>query len=229
MSKGVNKMRRIVTAIAWGSLFLTSAYADAWDKKTILTVNEPILVPGATLQPGKYVLKLIDSQSARHIVRISNEREDQVITTILAIPNYQLKVRGSSEFMFWETPAGNPPALRAWFYPGDNFGQEFAYPRGLAAKIATTVSEPVPAYEPVAEPELATVPVTTVKKPAEPVEVAQAPAKPPQPEPEPTPAPAPAPAPQEMPRTGSFGPTILLAGLAALGTGIGLRAAIRRR
>jgi hypothetical protein len=210
--------------VACGYLLVTTAFADGWDKKTILTVNEPILVPGATLQPGKYVVKLVESQSTRHIVRISNEREDQVITTILAIPNYQLKVSGNTEFIFWETPVGNPPALRAWFYPGDNFGQEFAYPKGLAAKIATTVTDPVPAYEPVAEPELPTVAVTTVEKPAEePVQVAQAPVAPPQPEPEPTPAPGP----QEMPRTGSLGPTILLSGLAALGIGVGLRRSIR--
>jgi hypothetical protein len=42
------------------------AFADQWNKKTILTVNETILVPGATLEPGKYVVKLVDSLSNRH-------------------------------------------------------------------------------------------------------------------------------------------------------------------
>ena len=51
------------------------------------------------------------------------------MTTILAIPNYRLQPTGKTVFTFWETPPGQPKALRAWFYPGDNFGQEFAYPK----------------------------------------------------------------------------------------------------
>jgi hypothetical protein len=52
-----------------------------------------------------------------------------VVTTILAIPNYRLQVTDKTVFQYWEVPAGQPRALRAWFYPGDNFGQEFAYPK----------------------------------------------------------------------------------------------------
>ena len=29
--------------------------ADAWNKKTIITITEPMQIPGATLTPGKYV------------------------------------------------------------------------------------------------------------------------------------------------------------------------------
>jgi hypothetical protein len=217
---------QIFAALACGVLLSANAAADAWDKKTILTVDQSILVPGATLQPGKYVMKLAESQANRYIVRILNEQEDQVITTVLAIPNWRLKPTGDTQFVFWETPAGNPPALRAWFYPGDNFGQEFAYPKGLAAKIATKATEPVPAFtaEEPAEAELATAPVTTIEtpKPArEPEVVAQA-AKPP----EPTPTPAPEPA--TMPATGSFGPAILMAGLASTALGYSLRVIARK-
>jgi len=113
-----------------------NAHGDAWNKKTILTVNEQIQVPNKMLEPGKYVFKLADSQSDRHIVQIFNEDESHIITTILAIPNYRLKPRGKSEFDFWETPAGMPRALRAWFYPGDNFGQEFAYKPSMSVQIA---------------------------------------------------------------------------------------------
>jgi hypothetical protein len=88
--------------------------------------------------------KPVDSLADRHIVRITNQREDEVITTFLAIPNYRLKPTGDSAFQFWEAPFGNPKALRAWFYPGDNFGQEFAYPSGLSAKISAYAAEPVP-------------------------------------------------------------------------------------
>ena len=44
------------------------ANADQWNKKTYVTLSQSIEVPGAILPPGKYVFKLLDSQSNRHIV-----------------------------------------------------------------------------------------------------------------------------------------------------------------
>ena len=38
--------------------------------------------------------------------------------------------------MFKETPAGAPPAIQAWFYPGETYGYEFVYPHDQAMKIA---------------------------------------------------------------------------------------------
>ena len=87
-------LKKALTLVALVSMFALLGWADAWDKKTILTVKEPIQVPGAVLQPGTYVMKLVDSLAYRHIVRIMNEREDEVITTSLAIPNYRLRPTG---------------------------------------------------------------------------------------------------------------------------------------
>jgi hypothetical protein len=105
------------------------AQADGWDKMTVLTVNEPVQVSDTYLDPGTYVFKLVDVGSARHIVRILNADQSQVINTVMAIPNYRLQPTGDSRFAFWETPPGTARAMRAWFYPGDNFGQEFRYPK----------------------------------------------------------------------------------------------------
>jgi hypothetical protein len=141
-----------------------SAMADQWNKKTIITVNEAIQVPGKVLQPGKYVMRLLDSPSNRHIVQIFNEREDQLQTTVLAIPNYRLQPTGKTEFQWWETPAGQPKAMRAWFYPGDNFGQEFAYPKTEAVQIAAATNDNVPTTYAQTEAELATAKVGTVDR-----------------------------------------------------------------
>src|SRR5947209_5542030 len=105
------------------------ANADEWNKRTVLTISDPIQLPHQVLPPGTYVFKLMDSPSNRHIVQVFDRDERHLITTILAIPNYRLQPRGKTEVDFWETPAGQPKAMRAWFYPGDNFGQEFAYPK----------------------------------------------------------------------------------------------------
>ena len=133
------------TAALLGLSLAPSLKADQWNKKTVLTVKETIQLPHTVLQPGTYVFKLADSLSDRHIVQIFNADETKVIATILAIPNYRLKPTGKSVFQFWETPAGNPRAMRAWFYPGDNFGQEFAYPKMKSIELAKITRAPVPA------------------------------------------------------------------------------------
>jgi hypothetical protein len=213
-------MTRLVFAMAsvgmLGVALSSSARADEWNKKTVLTVSEPIQVPNQVLPPGTYVIKLLDSPSDRHIVQIFNKDENHLFTTILAIPNYRIQPTGKTVFTFWETPPGQPKALRAWFYPGDNFGQEFAYPKSAAVQIAAVAHQPVPTTEAVQAAELPQAEVTQTQPepqqeaqntpPPAPQEVAQAP--------EPTPAPAPAP---ELPKTASPYPLIGLAGIFSLG------------
>jgi hypothetical protein len=205
-----------------GTSFVPRAKADAWDKMTYVTVNEQIIAGNKVLPPGTYVWKLLDSQSDRHIVQIFDKDQRHLEETILAMPNYRLQPTGKSQFAFWETPAGVPKAVRAWFYPGDNFGQEFAYPKKLVAQLASAAPVPIP---------------TAYKEPA------PAPAPQPAAEPEPTPTPAPAaaqpapeqqpapqaepqaqtpatdqtqPAPTALPHTASLSPLIGLLGLASL-------------
>jgi len=226
-----------------GFALLPSLQADAWNKKTIMTVNEPLEVPSCctpdhtvTLQPGEYVLVLVDSASDRHIVRIFDKDEQHVITTILAIPNYRLHPTGKTVFKYWEVPAGQPAALRAWFYPGDSFGQEFAYPKQKAVEIAAFVKIPVPAIvmETVAVDELKTAPVVVVDETGKASELtATAPEQAPEPVqtaaavvPE-TPAPM-QPAPETLPHTASTMPLLGLVGLVSLALFVALGFRTRR-
>ena len=165
-----------------GVALLPNVQADSWDKKTQLTLTEPLRVPSCctadhtvTLQPGEYVIALVDSLSDRHIVRIFDKDEKNVITTIVAIPNYRLQPTGKTAFAYWEVPAGQPLTLRAWFYPGDNFGQEFAYPKQEAVQIAALVKTPVPAIakDTSAPEELKTAPVVIVDDSGKTTELAQ--------------------------------------------------------
>jgi hypothetical protein len=65
-----------------------------------------------------YVLKILDSQSDRHIVQIFRKDELTIYATILAIPNYRLKATDKTVIAFRERPAGEPEVLRAWCGPG---------------------------------------------------------------------------------------------------------------
>ena len=214
------------------SAFAQPAKADQWDKLTYLTIHERMIAGNKVLEPGTYVWKLLDSQSDRHIVQIFDKDQQHLEETILAIPNYRLEPTGNSRFSFWETPPGVPKAIRAWFYPGDNFGQEFKYPKKLIAQLASAV--PVPVSESYREPEPAPAP--------SPAAAALAPA--PQPEAtEPTPAPEPhpapeasnnaAPAPQDstntLPHTASNIPLIAFLGLASFGLAAMFSLAPKRR
>jgi len=194
-----------------GLALAPDARADEWNKKTTLTVNEPIQVPGKVLVPGVYVVKLLDSPSDRHIVQIFNADETAIQTTILAIPNYRLRPTGKTVFSFWEMPPGQPKALRAWFYPGDNFGQEFAYPKVKATEIAAVSHAAVPTTEAEKPAEMVLAPLETVAPPVAeappaeaPVELAQV-----------TPAPK-IELPAELPKTASPYPLIGLAGVSAI-------------
>jgi hypothetical protein len=78
----------------------------------------------------------LDSTSNRHIVQIFNEDHTQLITTVLAVPNERLEPAGKTILTYEERPADQPMALAAWFYPGDNFGQQFVYPGSEAEQLS---------------------------------------------------------------------------------------------
>jgi hypothetical protein len=215
---------RVVTVICAGMLaaMLPQAKADEWNQKTTFTFSGPVEIPGKVLSPGTYVFKLADSQSDRNIVQVFNERENHLYGTYLAIPDYRLQPTGKPVITFEERAAGAPPAVRAWFYPGDNYGHEFVYGKVKTAELAqvTTTAPPPPPPNTAQVPENTTSPEVTAPNnpppPAENPEVAQA-APPPQTE---SPAPQ-SQAPQTLPQTASQFALLGLIGLLSI-TGGGL-------
>lgn len=141
------KVVAIVSCLALVAVaFLPGVQADEINKKTTVTFNVPVEVPGVgaqVLPAGTYVFKLVASRSNRHIVRIFNKDETHVYTTILALANYRMRSTGKTVMTFRERPAGEPEAIRTWFYPGDTWGHEFVYPKKRAIELARIVNEPV--------------------------------------------------------------------------------------
>jgi hypothetical protein len=218
-------------AVLAGALVATHAKADEWDKKTTLTINAPIQIRDTYLQPGQYVLKLLNSSSNRHIVQIFNADQSHLINTVFAVPKERWQLSGHSEFTFWETPAGKARALRAWFYPGDMIGNEFPYPKRLqdVAMAETTTTEMAAAAPPPPTPLAQPIPIHMEEpKTEQPAESAQATPPPDFEQPPAPPATPPAtttPPPEnneanrsaELPKTASPYPLIGLAGLLLLG------------
>ena len=158
-----------------GATVLPSAQADTWNKKTVVTFSQAVEVPGKILPAGTYTFQLLDSQSDRHIVQIFNADGSQIIATILAINNYRLQPTGDSVMKFSERPGDSPEALRAWFYPGDNFGQEFVYPKPRAILLAQTAKVIVPAVaaDTIDDSVIKTIPIVAVTPDLKEVEVAK--------------------------------------------------------
>jgi hypothetical protein len=115
---------------------LPQAEADASDQETVFTFNGPVEIPGIALSPGTYVFKLADSSSDRNIVQVFNKDQTHLYATLLAIPDRRLKPTGKTIITFEERAAGAPEAVRAWFYPDDDYGHEFVYPKVKAAALA---------------------------------------------------------------------------------------------
>ncbi|MCU1338577.1 MAG: hypothetical protein JWO19_4158 [Bryobacterales bacterium] len=213
-----------------GATFSPIARADDYDKKTTITFSGPVEIPPVyitgmrVLPAGTYVFKLLNSSSNRHIVQIFNKEQTKIYATILAIPNYRLVPKDKTVMTFNEGVRGAPEAIRAWFYPGANWGEEFVYPKTKAIELAKITNIPVLALEaevPVEvakpdEPEIVAVlqkaPVMAVKPTGEVVEIAQVI----QTEPPTTVAAAPRQV-ETLPDTASSLPLIALCGLLALG------------
>jgi hypothetical protein len=210
-------------------LVVPRALADDWNRETVITFSGPVEVPGVgaqTLPAGTYVFKILDSQSDRHIVQIFSQDKTHVFTTILAIPNYRLKTTDKTVITFRERPAGQPEALRAWFYPGREWGEEFVYAKSRALELAKETNEPVLAtpLELTSAPveALRTAPIEAVAPTGEPIELANVVEAPPVAAVPAEPVRMAAAAP--LPKTASWLPLIALIGLLTIGAGFALSA-----
>ncbi len=138
--------RSLACVALFGALiFVSSIHADQWNKKTIMSVNQSVKIPGRVLLPGKYVFKLMDSLSNRTIVQVWNGNESDILSTIIAIQAYRTEATGRPVFRFYDgAPIGTPPALKQWFYAGEISGVEFTYPKREAMEIAAYSGANVP-------------------------------------------------------------------------------------
>jgi hypothetical protein len=142
------KMGKVLPLLSLGVLCVAfvapRAKADEWNQKITFTFDEPVEIPGQVLPAGSYVFQVADVNSDRDVVQVFDKNEDHLIGTFLAIPDYRLTPSGKPVITFEERAAGAPLAVRGWFYPGDNYGHEFVYPKTEAARLAQANNLPVP-------------------------------------------------------------------------------------
>jgi hypothetical protein len=157
---------KVILLVAFGFLgrMIPLATAGEWDQKTIFTFSGPVEIPGQVLPAGTYVFKLADSQSDRDIVQVFSKDEKHLYGTFLTIADERLRPAEKPIITFEERAANAPEAVKAWFYPGDDYGHQFVYPKPKALELAKANNTPVPSMPAELAPNT-TKPAATVKEP----------------------------------------------------------------
>ena len=140
---------RLTAAGAMALVVLLRAQAAEPVKQTPFSINDPFEIPSMILEPGHYVFKLVEREPQRNVldvfetVQLWTGDETRLISTLLTMPNYDQPTTDKTVFTFFERGPKEPKALRIWFVPGRNYGQEFVYPKLQAIELAKSVGRGV--------------------------------------------------------------------------------------
>jgi hypothetical protein len=110
------------------------AAADESNRRTVVTFNHAVEIPGQVLPAGTYIFQLPDSSANRHVVQVF-DRHGRILTTVLTIPTASPTPAGQTRMTFEEQPAGAPYPIKTWFYPGRLDGEQFIYRRHSIAPL----------------------------------------------------------------------------------------------
>ncbi len=120
------------------------AGAQTPDYRTEFTFNQSVEVPGATLPPGTYIFRVMRSESTRHVMEVTaKDSTNKSYGRFITISAERPTPSKAAELRFLETPAGQPAAVKTWWYPGQRTGREFIYPRGQARQLAQKTNQDV--------------------------------------------------------------------------------------
>ena len=154
----------LLAGLAFTTGMIPRAIADESDQKTIFTFSGPVEIPGQVLPAGTYVFKVADSQSDRDVVQVFSKDEKKLLGTFLSIPDQRSEPAGKAIITFEHNEAGSPEAVKAWFYPGEEYGHDFVYPKPKAGALAKANNTPVPSMPAELAPNT-TKPAATTKEP----------------------------------------------------------------
>lgn len=111
--------------------------ADPVDR-VYIQLGSAARVPGVTLQPGTYIFMPSRPVAGQIIIEIYTGG-GALVATCLAVQSTLERPAAT----LVDYPDTHPPALRAWFHPGNVRGYEFVYEREEAGAIFAASSVPV--------------------------------------------------------------------------------------
>jgi hypothetical protein len=121
----------------------TAAGAATWDKKTYVTFDQPVAVPGRTLPAGTYMFRLANpTDASRNVIQVANRSGSVSYALLHAMPAYRPDTTKESEAIrFRETSPGAVPAIDSFWYVGEKRGFEFIYSKEQLAALEATAAE----------------------------------------------------------------------------------------
>ena len=114
------------------------------DSRTEFTFNQPVELPGVTLPPGTYIFRFVDATTGKKVMQVqAKDASNKTYGMFLTISAQRPRPSDDAELRFLETPAGQPAAVKTWWYPGNTIGREFIYPKSQARRLAQATNSTV--------------------------------------------------------------------------------------
>src|SRR4051812_4809747 len=113
-----------------------TATADPWNMKTIITLDQSMRVPGATLKPDTYVFELADPETSRDVVNIRRMSDNKLVASALVRPIVRNTDDHGLALEVAMPGTTDIPMLKGWLYPGLGGGREFMYQKADSRLIA---------------------------------------------------------------------------------------------
>lgn len=142
--------KRLMTSACAAAMLLTLSATPAlaqggpMDSRTEFTFNQPVELPGVTLPPGTYIFRFADATTGRKVMQVqTKDASNKTYGMFLTISAERPKPSDDAELRFLETPAGQPAAVKTWWYPGNSIGREFIYPKSQARRLAQATNTTV--------------------------------------------------------------------------------------
>jgi LPXTG-motif cell wall-anchored protein len=202
---------------------LALAQGSAVQRDTKLAVSEATQVGPVLLDPGSYTLRVHDFKGGKvqvNIVRDSDQKMMGTATAMRARRNLDTNQQADNQTQFTYTTFNGHPAVATWYYPGDEWGEEFLYGKET---IAANSGDVTVTQTPAPTASTSTMAESTPPAPA----VEERHEEPTRAEVAPAPAPAPEPA-RTLPRTASSTPLVGLLGALSLAGAAAVRFSRRK-
>ncbi len=133
----------------------TNAFAvDPTGATATFTVTQQTKVPGETLKPGEYTIRVVDHLSDRLIVRVDSAN-GKTHSTFLGLQDASVNRPAAPGVITWENASQKTTYLKGFLFPNTSSVVEFVYPKADAVAIAKSNQSKVPAIDPASEGKVA--------------------------------------------------------------------------
>ena len=142
--------KRLITSACAAALLTAMSAVPAraqggpMDARTEFTFNQPVELPNVTLPAGTYIFRFVDATSGRRVMQVqAKDASSKNYGLFMTISAQRPRPSDNAELRFLETAAGQPAAVKTWWYPGNTIGREFIYPKTQAKRLAQVTNQNV--------------------------------------------------------------------------------------